>query len=354
MMSDCSPLLVLSLAAICSTGSAPSSAAILLQAMLDMRGLAEALSVKFTAAERSFIISMSRFNFPVAVWSWNTALAWVCGDSCLWKPSSKTPLCAIACQNIVNEVFKANGLPEGISWERAALIEPLSGAAYAVDRGGVKATDRVLISGGGTNLQAIIDAAENDLPVTIRAVISNEAEAYGLQRASRAGIETRILSHRDYPDRKSYDQALGDLIASFQPRLVALAGFMRILSPELVQRFQGRMLNIHPSLLPKYRGLHTHQRALDAGEHEHGASVHFVTEELDGGPLILQARVPVQQDDDADRLAARVLSREHIIYPTVIRWIAEGRVALNGGRVYKDGKPLHRPVMLDYMAEALA
>ncbi len=209
----------------------------------------------------------------------------------------------------------------------------------------------VLISGSGSNLQAIIDAAQTDLPIDIRAVVSNQPEAFGLERARKAGVETRVLNHRAYPDRESYDQALGDLVESFQPRLVALAGFMRILTPKFVQRFQGRMLNIHPSLLPKYRGLHTHQRVLDAGDREHGASVHFVTEELDGGPLILQVRVPVYPDDDADTLAARVLTQEHIIYPTAIRWIAEGRVALDDGMVYKDGQRLNQPESLCYTAD---
>ena len=135
----------------------------------------------------------------------------------------------------------------------------------------------VLISGSGSNLQAIIDSASKDLPFEIRAVVSNQADAYGLERARRAGIETAVLSHKAFPDRDSYDQALGALVESFHPGLVILAGFMRILTPAFVSRFHGRMLNIHPSLLPKYRGLHTHQRALEAGDREHGASVHFVT-----------------------------------------------------------------------------
>ncbi len=209
----------------------------------------------------------------------------------------------------------------------------------------------VLISGSGSNLQAIIDAIrEQGLPARIGAVISNRADAYGLERARQAGIETRILDHRQFPDRESYDRALAELVESFHPGLVVLAGFMRILTPGFVQRFAGRLINIHPSLLPKYRGLHTHQRALDAGDPEHGASVHYVTEELDGGPVILQARVPVEPDDDADTLAARVLTREHVIYPTVIRWIAEGRVRLEGGRVLLDGDPLAAPSMLDWDA----
>ena len=206
----------------------------------------------------------------------------------------------------------------------------------------------VLISGSGSNLQAIIDGASKDLPVEISAVVSNQADAYGLERARRAGIETAVLSHKAFPDRDSYDQALGALVESFHPGLVILAGFMRILTPAFVSRFHGRMLNIHPSLLPKYRGLHTHQRALEAGDHEHGASVHFVTEELDGGPLILQARVPVQQDDDESSLAARVLTQEHIIYPQVIRWFAEERLRLVNHDVMLDGSSLKQPVRIEY------
>ncbi len=206
----------------------------------------------------------------------------------------------------------------------------------------------VLISGSGSNLQAIIDGAEAGLPVEIRAVISNKPDAFGLERARKAGIETRILENKAFPEREQYDQVLGDLIEEFQPGLVILAGFMRILTPALVERFHGRMFNIHPSLLPKYRGLHTHERVLADGEQLHGASVHFVTEELDGGPLIIQVRVPVEPGDDPGSLAARVLTQEHIIYPTAIRWFAEGRLRMAGSRVLKDGKPLEAPVTMNY------
>jgi phosphoribosylglycinamide formyltransferase-1 len=207
----------------------------------------------------------------------------------------------------------------------------------------------VLISGGGSNLQALIDgAADGRLPIEIRSVISNEADAYGLERAARAGIETRVLSHRDFPSRETYDAALAELIDGFAPGLIALAGFMRILTPGFVARYQGRMFNIHPSLLPKFRGLHTHQRALDAAEEIHGASVHFVTEELDGGPLVLQARVPVEPGDDPARLAARVLAQEHRIYPQVVRWFAQGRLALGAdGRPRLDGHVIDEPLVLD-------
>ena len=207
----------------------------------------------------------------------------------------------------------------------------------------------VLISGGGSNLQALIDgAAAGKLPIEIRAVISNAAGVFGLERAEKAGIETRVLDHRDFPDREGYDQALAGLIERFAPRLLVLAGFMRILTPAFVARFQGRILNIHPSLLPKYRGLHTHRRALDAGETIHGASVHFVTDELDGGPLVLQARVPVKPGDDPDQLAARVLEQEHRIYPQAVRWFAQGRLDLGkDGRPRLDGQALEQPLILD-------
>ncbi len=203
----------------------------------------------------------------------------------------------------------------------------------------------VLISGSGSNLQAIIDATANDPSTKVAAVISNRDDAYGLERARTAGIETRVLNHKPYPSREAYDQALIELIDSFQPGLVTLAGFMRILSPLFVQHYQGRLLNIHPSLLPKHKGLHTHQRALEAGDRIHGASVHFVTEELDGGPVILQAQVPVKADDTEEQLAARVLQQEHIIYPQVIRWFAEGRIAMNGSQLEMDEKPLDGPVI---------
>jgi phosphoribosylglycinamide formyltransferase-1 len=184
----------------------------------------------------------------------------------------------------------------------------------------------VLISGSGSNLQSIIDAAREDLPVTIRAVISNKADAYGLTRAREAGIATEVLDHKQFEDRESYDAALQQLIDSYQPGLVVLAGFMRILSDGFVRHYEGRMMNIHPSLLPKYRGLNTHARAIAAGDSEAGCTVHFVTPELDAGPPILQARVPVHPDDSPENLAARVLEQEHRIYPEAIRLFAEGKI----------------------------
>ncbi|EIC20406.1 phosphoribosylglycinamide formyltransferase [Thiorhodovibrio frisius] len=206
----------------------------------------------------------------------------------------------------------------------------------------------VLISGSGSNLQALIDGQQGgDLPIVIRAVISNVPDVRGLERAEAAGISTAVLNHRLFDDRAAFDTALMALIDSFDPALVVLAGFMRILTPDFVRHYLGRLLNIHPSLLPKYQGLHTHARALAAGDSEHGATVHFVTEELDGGPPILQARVPVLPDDDDDRLAARVLKQEHKIYPEAVRWFASGRLCLDPDkRARLDGKLLTAPVSL--------
>ena len=199
----------------------------------------------------------------------------------------------------------------------------------------------VLISGGGSNLQALIDSCETgDFPASIAAVISNRPDAGGLERARRAGIATAILDHKSFPDRTSFDAALLREIDSHEPGLVVLAGFMRILGTDFVRHFTGRLMNIHPSLLPLYPGLHTHQRALEAGDTEHGATVHFVGEELDGGPAIVQARVPVHADDTAATLAARVLEQEHRIYPQAVRLFAEGRLRLHDGHALLDDAAL--------------
>ncbi|WP_237066042.1 phosphoribosylglycinamide formyltransferase [Microbulbifer guangxiensis] len=199
----------------------------------------------------------------------------------------------------------------------------------------------VLISGSGTNLQAIIDsAADAECPYQVCAVISNKPEAYGLTRASDGGIETAVVNHRDYLDREGFDTALIEAIDRYAPDLVVLAGFMRILTPGFVRHYSGRLLNIHPSLLPKYQGLHTHRRALEAGDREHGATVHFVTEELDGGPPIVQAIVPVEDGDTADTLAQRVQMQEHLIYPLAVQWFAEGRLRMSTDRAELDGHPL--------------
>lgn len=203
----------------------------------------------------------------------------------------------------------------------------------------------VLISGGGSNLQAIIDAIDSGtLHADIRAVISNRINAYGLERARNHGITTAVVNHRDYPNRKQFDQALQQNIDRFEPRLLVLAGFMRILTPAFVEHYQGRMINIHPSLLPHYTGLNTHQRAIDAGDREHGVSIHFVTNELDGGPVISQARVPVLPDDDAGTLARRVLTQEHILYPKTLEWYCQGRLQQLDNAAYLDGKQLNKPI----------
>ena len=206
----------------------------------------------------------------------------------------------------------------------------------------------VLISGRGSNLRAIAEEARaGRLPVEIRAVVSDRANAAGLEWARGAGLRCAVLEPTGFPSREAYDEALGKLVASCDPRLVILAGFMRILGAAFVDRFAGRMLNIHPSLLPRHRGLHTHRRALECGDREHGASVHFVTRELDGGPVVLQARVPVRDEDDEASLAARVLEQEHRIYPHAIGWFAGGRLAFRDGRAWLDGSPLAGPVVVD-------
>ena len=206
----------------------------------------------------------------------------------------------------------------------------------------------VLISGRGSNLQAILDqAASGELPVEVAAVISNRPGVQGLERARQAGVPALELDHQEFADRPAFEAALIELIDRYQPDLVILAGFMRVLTPGFTDHYRGRLFNIHPSLLPRFRGLHTHERALAAGETEHGASIHFVTAELDGGPVIVQARVPVLPGDDPDTLAARVLEREHRLYPQAIRWFAEGRLGLDGKRVLFDGKPMAEPLRLE-------
>lgn len=201
----------------------------------------------------------------------------------------------------------------------------------------------VLISGSGSNLQAFIDGqARGELPIDIRAVISNRADAYGLERARAAGIPGEVLSHRGFDDRASYDRALAEVIDRHEPGLVILAGFMRILSDAFVTHYLGRLINIHPSLLPDFRGLHTHERALESAVQVHGCSVHFVIPELDAGPLIVQAEVPVWPDDTPETLARRVQIQEHRIYPLAVRWLAEGRVCMREGCTWMDGRPLEQ------------
>ena len=199
----------------------------------------------------------------------------------------------------------------------------------------------VLISGSGPNLQAIMAAQKaGTLDAEIAVVFSNRANAAGLERAAQAGIPTASLDHRDYPDREQFDQAMIEVLTPYAPDTVVLAGFMRILSAVFVRHYAGRLINIHPSLLPKYRGLNTHARALEAGDSEHGCSIHFVTEELDGGPLIAQAPIAVHANDTVDSLSKRVQQREHLLYPQVLQWRAQDRLELTDNGVVLDGKPL--------------
>lgn len=206
----------------------------------------------------------------------------------------------------------------------------------------------VLISGNGSNLQTFIDAQKaGKLPVEIRAVISNRADAYGLERAHQAGINTHVLPFQGFASREDYDRQLIELIDAHDPRLVVLAGFMRILSPHFVEHYLGRLINIHPSLLPAFRGLNTHERALASGVQDHGCSVHFVTPELDAGPVIVQARVPIASDDTSASLAAKVQVQEHRIYPLAIKWIAEGRINMCGNGVFNNGIRQEWPPLLE-------
>ena len=199
----------------------------------------------------------------------------------------------------------------------------------------------MLISGNGSNLQAIIDeVAAKRLNATITGVISNRPGAYGLERASQAGIESVCLDHTTFEDRDSYDSALKAQIEAFGADCVVLAGFMRILTPEFVNHFSGKLVNIHPSLLPKYKGLNTHQRAIDNSDTEHGVSVHFVTPELDGGPVIIQSRVPVFEDDTASDLAERVQEQERRIYPLVLSWYSAGRLKMRNNKAVLDDQEL--------------
>lgn len=199
----------------------------------------------------------------------------------------------------------------------------------------------MLVSGSGSNLQAFIDACRDPAyPCTVAAVISNRPGVRGLERATAAGIASEVLDHTGFASREDFDAALLARVDAYRPDLVILAGFMRILTPAFVRHYAGRLLNIHPSLLPMYPGLHTHRRALAAGDTEHGATVHFVTADLDGGPPVVQARVAVLPGDDEATLAARVLEKEHLIYPLAARLFAEGRLRLRDGRAELDGAPL--------------
>ncbi|MDR0219758.1 MAG: phosphoribosylglycinamide formyltransferase [Enterobacteriaceae bacterium] len=199
----------------------------------------------------------------------------------------------------------------------------------------------VLISGNGSNLQSIIDACQqNRINGQVCAVFSNNASAYGLLRAEQAGIPAHFVNPAAYSDRMDFDFSLLTAIDQYQPDLVVLAGYMRILSGGFVQHYRGRLLNIHPSLLPKYPGLHTHRKAMENGDQEHGTSVHFVTEELDGGPIILQAKVPIFAEDQEEDIISRVQTQEHNIYPLVINWFLAGRLVMDGNSAIMDGKVL--------------
>jgi phosphoribosylglycinamide formyltransferase 1 len=206
----------------------------------------------------------------------------------------------------------------------------------------------ILISGRGSNMRAIAErAASGQLPVEVRVVISDQPQAAGLAAAAALQVPTQTLSPRDYRDRGSYDAALAQLLLRYEPALIVLAGFMRILSPGFIDAFAGRILNVHPSLLPKYRGLHTHRRALEAGDATHGVSVHFVTTELDGGPVIIQSLVDVRPGDTEASLSARVQEQEHRIYPQAIDWFAQGRLHLANDQVWLDGRLLEAPIIVD-------
>ena len=199
----------------------------------------------------------------------------------------------------------------------------------------------VLISGNGSNLQAIIDACkQKKINGTLRAVFSNKADAFGLERAREAGMAAHALSASQFASREAFDRELVQEIDAYAPDVVVLAGYMRILSPAFVAHYAGRLLNIHPSLLPKYPGLNTHRQVLENGDAEHGTSVHFVTDELDGGPVILQAKVPVFEGDSEEDVTARVQAQEHAIYPLVVSWFVDGRLAMRDGTAWLDGSPL--------------
>ena len=203
----------------------------------------------------------------------------------------------------------------------------------------------VLISGGGSNLQSIIDACESEnIDGNIVAVISNKPDAFGLERAKKHDIQALTIDHTKFNSRLEFDRALIDAIDQLNVDLLVLAGFMRILTPEFTSHYKGKLLNIHPSLLPLYPGLNTHQRAIESGDKTAGASIHFVTAELDGGPIILQAQVNVEGQETAETLAAKVIIQEHIIYPEAIKWFCDGRLCLNNNSAYLDGNPLTLPI----------
>lgn len=205
----------------------------------------------------------------------------------------------------------------------------------------------VLFSGNGTNMQSVIKhVRQGRIHARIACAISNRSDAYGLTRAKQAGIPAYVVEHGQYPSRQSFEEELIRILESHDVETVVLAGFMRVFSEVFVQRYANRILNIHPSLLPKYPGLETHHRVLAAKDSQHGCSVHFVTEELDEGPLVLQAKVPVFETDDVHSLIRRVLEKEHMVFPLAIRWFCEGKLQCNDGTVYFNSKVLERPLQL--------
>jgi phosphoribosylglycinamide formyltransferase-1 len=207
----------------------------------------------------------------------------------------------------------------------------------------------ILISGRGSNMEAVARACRDGrINATVSVVIADRDSAGGIAVARELGIDTAVVAWKSFGDRAAFERALAEQIDAHQAEIIVLAGFMRVLSPEFTERYAGRLINIHPALLPKYRGLHTHSRALEAHDLEHGASVHFATAELDGGPVVLQSRIAVQPNDTESTLAARVLRTEHIILPRVIGWLADGRLTWRDGNGWLDGKPLIAPVVEDF------
>jgi phosphoribosylglycinamide formyltransferase-1 len=226
-----------------------------------------------------------------------------------------------------------------------AADDPANGDTAGIGKG---LRTAVLISGGGSNLQAIIDrVVEGELDIHLIATLSDRPDAFGLTRSDEAGIPTRIVDYAKFSSRAAADEDLARELDALAPDLVVLAGFMRILPADIVNAYEGRMLNIHPSLLPKYRGLHTYRKAIEAGDAHHGSTVHYVTPDLDAGPSIIQYRIPIREDETESGLAARVQRGEHVIYPRAIGWIADGRLTLEGADVRLDGRHLDAPVVVD-------
>jgi len=207
----------------------------------------------------------------------------------------------------------------------------------------------ILISGRGSNMEAVARACRDGrIDATVDVVISDRDGARGLDIARELGIATQVVAWKSFADRAAFEGALAERIEAHRAEVIVLAGFMRVLSPQFAQAYAGRLINIHPALLPKHRGLHTHERVLAAGDAEHGASVHFATAELDGGPVVLQSRLTVRPKETESELASRVLATEHVILPRVLGWMATGRLAWREGRGWLDGKPLETPLVEEF------